>query len=446
MIRLCSRTPLSGTRKGDKENVSLNDQTESALLVRVRTGRNKIQHSPLQWDVTSFNVLWDEIGESLIGIGCTKNELKELKECPVDHGKLQELKAALEKVSHLEDCSDGVSYEMFTPIPPFMGREEDVKQVHENLINMDDNKTALVVTGLDGVGKSELVRAYCHIYAPSFYENNIIWINGKNKASITSAFNNVAEIIKLDVKDERGQFSDVKVVMSKVFRFFANRYVLFVFDNVDNEDSVKEFLNIKFQTGVQKPYVVITSQYTRWGQRFVRQELRCFTPETAEEFVSYNLKHNSSFNDDSSKTFCALFEYLPLALQQAVAYVNNTGISIDVYLSEFQSHREELLSEDPCKMLYSKTVMTTWNMAINKIKAINNFLSITLMNIFSYLDGKNIQKELLLEFCDNDVILLNKALDILKQYSLINVFSSDHGTKESIVVRSFTSPDSSSDQ
>ena len=345
---------------------------------------------------------------------------------------MQELKAALEKVSHLEDCLDGVSYEMFTPIPSFMGREEEIKQIHENLINMDDSKTALVVTGLGGVGKSELVRAYCLTYTETFYKNNIIWINGESKASITSAFNNVAEIIKLDVKDDKGQFSDVKVVMSKVFRFFANRDVLFVFDNVDNEDAVKDFLNIQFQPGVQKPYVLITSQYTLWGQRFVRQELCCFTPETAEEFLSYNLKHNSSFNDDNNKKLCALFEYLPLALQQAVAYIHNTGISVDAYLSEFQSHREELLSEKHNNMLYSKTVMTTWNMAINNMKA--NPLSIKLMNILSYLDGKNIQKDLILQVCDHDVILLNKALSILKQYSLINVLFSNDGTKESIVV------------
>ena len=81
-----------------------------------------------------------------------------------------------------------------------MGREEDIKQIHENLINMDDSKTALVVTGLGGVGKSELVRAYCLTYAETFYKNNIIWINGESKASITSEFNNVAELIKLDVE------------------------------------------------------------------------------------------------------------------------------------------------------------------------------------------------------------------------------------------------------
>ena len=420
--------PITGWDK----DPSPTDQTESAHLLRVRKGRNKIQHRPLQWDVTSFNVLWDEIGESLIGLGCTKDELKELKECPIDPFKVQELKAALEKISHLEDCLDGVSYELFTPIPSFMGREEEIKQIHENLINMDDSKTALVVTGLGGVGKSELVRAYCLTYTETFYKNNIIWINGESKASIISAFNNVAEIIKLDVKDDKGQFSDVKVVMSKVFRFFANRDVLFVFDNVDNEDAVKDFLNIQFQPGVQKPYVLITSQYTLWGQRFVRQELICFTPKTAEEFLSYNLEHNSSFNVNNNKKLCALFEYLPLALQQAVAYIHNTGISVDAYLSEFQSHREELLSEKHNNMLYSKTVMTTWNMAINNMKA--NPLSITLMNIFSYLDGKNIQKDLILQVCDHDVILLNKALSILKQYSLINVLSSNDGTRESIVV------------
>ena len=412
------------------------DQTESANLVRVRKGRNKIQHRPLQWDVTSFNVLWNEIGESLIGLGCTKDELKELKECPIDPVKVQELKAALEKVSHLEDCLDGVSYEMFTPIPSFMGREEEIKQIHDNLINMDDSKTALVVTGLGGVGKSELVRAYCLTYAETFYKNNIIWINGESKASITSAFNNVAEIIKLDVKDDKGQFSNVKVVMSEVFRFFANRDVLFVFDNVDNEGAVKDFFNIQFQPGVQKPYVLITSQYTLLGQRFVRQELSCFIPETAEEFLSYNLKHNSSFNVDNNKQLCALFQYLPLALQQAVAYIHNTGISVDAYLREFQSHQEELLSEKHNNMLYSKTVMTTWNMAINNMKVMNNPLSLKLMNILSYLDGKNIQKDLILQVCDHDVILLNKALSILKQYSLINILSFNDGTEQSIVVHS----------
>ena len=309
-------------------------------------------------------------------------------------------------------------------------------QIHENLINMDDNKTALVVTGLGGVGKSELVRAYCRTYAETFYKNNIIWINGENKTSISSAFNNIAEIITLNVKDDKGQFFDVKVVMSKVFRFFANRYVLFVFDNVDNEDAVKEFLNIQFQPGVQKPYVLITSQYTRWGQRFVRQELNCFSPEIAEEFLSYNLKHNSSFNEENNKKLCALFEYLPLALQQAIAYIDNTGISVDGYLSEFQSHQEELLSEKNNNMLYSEIVMTTWNMAINKMKAMNNPLSIKLMNILSYLDGKNIRKDLLLEVCDHDVILLNKSLSILKEYSLINVSPINDGTKESIMVHS----------
>ena len=97
--------PITGWDK----DPSPTDQTESAHLVRVRKGRNKIQHSPLQWDVASFNVLWDEIGESLIGLGCTKDELKELKECPIDPVKVQELKAALAKISHLEDCLDGVS-------------------------------------------------------------------------------------------------------------------------------------------------------------------------------------------------------------------------------------------------------------------------------------------------------------------------------------------------
>ena len=235
------------------------DQTESAHLVRIRIGRNKVQHGALKWEV------WDEISDSVIGLDCTNSELNDLKVRPLDSRTVQniqqyrvDLKAALEKVAHLEDCLNGLSYDIFPPIPSFIGRENDIQKTHEHLINMDDGKIALVVSGFGGVGKSELVRGYCQEFGDKFYKNNTIWINEKSASSITSSFNNVAELIKLDVKEPNGQFLDIKVVITKVFRFFAGTNVLFVFDNVVAEADVSAYLSLYVQTGVQKPYVIIT--------------------------------------------------------------------------------------------------------------------------------------------------------------------------------------------
>ena len=129
-------------------------------------------------------------------------------------------------------------------------------------------------------------------------------------------------------------------------------------------------------------------------------------------------------------------EYLPLALQQTVAYIQKTGITVDNYLKEFKSHKQLLLSEGHNDTLYSKTVMTTWNMAIEKIKETNNPLALTLITIMGYLDGKSINKMLFLDLCDNDLITLNKSINILEQYSIINVSESNDYTKETITIHS----------
>ena len=152
-----SAVPLSG------------DRTESAHLVRIRIGRNKVQHGALQWDTMIFTQVWDEISDSVIALGCTKSELNDLKQCPLDLSTVQELrqcrvtlKAALERVAHLEDCLDGLSYGICPQMPFFIEREIDIQEIHNNLITMDDNNNiVLVVAGLGGVGKTELIRLYC---------------------------------------------------------------------------------------------------------------------------------------------------------------------------------------------------------------------------------------------------------------------------------------------
>ena len=419
------------------------DKTESAHLVRIRIGRNKVQHGALKWDLTDFTEVWDEISDPLIGLGCTKSELNDLKTRPLDSIAVQnkeqcmvDLKAAVEKVAHLEDCClNGLNYDIFPPIPSFIGRENDIQKIHENLINMDDGKIALVVSGFGGVGKSELVRRYCQEFGATFYKNNTIWINAKSVSSVADAFNNVAELIKLDVKEPNGQFLDLKVVITKVFRFFAGRNVLFVFDNVVNEANVSDYLSLYVQPGVQKPYVIITSQNVQWGQRYIAKNINVFTPVVAEAFVYRTLKNNS-LNSENNEKLCELLEYLPLALQQTVSYIQKTGITVDNYLKEFKSHKQLLLSEGHYDTRYSKTVMTTWNMAIEKIKETNNPLALRLITIMSYLDGKNINKMLFLELCDNDIIALNKSINILEQYSIINVSESNDYTKETITIHS----------
>ena len=75
-------------------------------------------------------------------------------------------------------------------------------------------------------------------------------------------------------------------------------------------------------------------------------------------------------------------------------------------------------------------------MAIEKIKETNNYLALAFINIMSHLDGKSIKKVLFLDFSNNDIVVLNKAIVILEQYSLINISSHIDDCKKTITMHS----------
>ena len=91
--------PMTGWRAAP----SPADQTEYAHIERLIGYRNVIKNPPLQWDVTKFNDLWDRIEETLIGLGCTKDELKELKVCPIFSNRVKELKGSDDLLNPAED-------------------------------------------------------------------------------------------------------------------------------------------------------------------------------------------------------------------------------------------------------------------------------------------------------------------------------------------------------
>jgi tetratricopeptide (TPR) repeat protein len=59
--------------------------------------------------------------------------------------------------------------------PAFVGRESDILKIQE-LLNSEHS--LLVLNGIGGIGKTAILREFCHRYEQSF--NHLIWVNGKN--------------------------------------------------------------------------------------------------------------------------------------------------------------------------------------------------------------------------------------------------------------------------
>ena len=414
------------------------DQTDGANLVRIRIGRNDLLHSDLKYECKYYTNVWDGIALALESLGCSKQELDDLKNASLDPEletnylqKLHELVLALQRVADLEDSLEGVSYNVFPSTTSFVGREKELSEIHQALSEREENQLAMVTYGLGGVGKSELARQYCQQYGTTSYKRNVIWINGEDKNSMTEDFINVAERIKLKTLDKSNKPLSIKTIVSKVYRFFAGRPVLFVFDNIINKSDLMDFIETNTPSKVS---ILITSQFSEWSERFIPMRIEVLLKETALVLVRKHVgKYN--LNDENANSLCETMQCLPLALHQAIAYIKAWSITVDEYLIQFESHAEQLMVNCHGDERYGKTILTTWNMAYDKIiEEENSSLAIIIINVVSYLDGSCIKEELFYEYYDK--YLVQKSLKLLQKYSLITVKASDADLQQIIQVHS----------
>lgn len=118
---------------------------------------------------------------------------------------------------------------------------------------------------------------------------------------------------------------------------------------------------------------------------------------------------------------------LPLALDQAGAYLTATGTSLAEYLSLYQQRRPDLLKERR-NLAYPHSVATTWNLSFARVEA-RDPAAAELLRVCTLLALETIPEEILtagasflgpvLSPVASDVFRLSKAVEALHDYSLV---------------------------
>lgn len=121
---------------------------------------------------------------------------------------------------------------------------------------------------------------------------------------------------------------------------------------------------------------------------------------------------------------------LPLALDQAGAYLEETGIALAAYWSLYQQHRAELLGERRGGFVvdHPLPVAATWSVSFQRIAA-RNPAAADLLKLLAWLPADAIAEEILIagaEFLGpvlapiaENALLLNQAMEALRASSLI---------------------------
>ncbi|MDR2147932.1 MAG: tetratricopeptide repeat protein [Tannerella sp.] len=298
--------------------------------------------------------------------------------------------------------------------PKFTGRDGLLDSIHKAL--QTKNEALLVqaqtITGMGGIGKSETAKEYAYRYRNEY--GYIWWVNAETDASREEAYRSFARRNDLGTPDDNSEtvISNVKNWMRE------NTKWLFIFDNAEDEKSLTKYCS---SSGEEGQHILVTSRNRRF-QNYAPINIDIFTEEEACNFIK---KYTLTPPDEHFRELAKRMGYLPLALDQAGAYMAINGLNYREYLELYKENSLDLLKEyddDPEK----KTVATTWKISIDKIK---DEASIQLLNLCAFFAPDNIDKKWFQKASDvlsdklRDVAIndlkYNKAISKLTQYSLV---------------------------
>jgi tetratricopeptide (TPR) repeat protein len=137
---------------------------------------------------------------------------------------------------------------------------------------------------------------------------------------------------------------------------------LLILDNVDTEEAAAavEDLLPRLTNG----HVLVTSRRREWSAGIQKQPLGALSQEEAVQFLlqrTASERASSPADPDQAKHLAEILDGLPLALEQAAAYISHHQISFKRYLEDWETQRPTVLSYyDKSVMRYPASVAVTW--------------------------------------------------------------------------------------
>jgi len=300
----------------------------------------------------------------------------------------------------------------------FTGRKDLLEKLHEALAAGERaafTQTS-AITGLGGVGKTQLALEYSYRHADDYQV--VWWVRSEEPATLAADYSGLAGRLDLPEKSSQDQGVIVEAVRCWLEQ---NGSWLLVFDNAQNFKDLEDYLP---RTG--SGHVIITSRNQSWGGVARMLPVDIFTPAESVEFLRRRTRQD---DEDTAKALAQALGNLPLALEQAGAYIQETGITLSAYLKLFKERQKELLSRGKPDA-YPDTVATTWELSFQKASE-EVPASADLLNLCAFLAPDDIPKSLLTDGAEHlpehlasavtDEMALNDAVAALKRYSLMTV-------------------------
>jgi hypothetical protein len=265
------------------------------------------------------------------------------------------------------------------PRPVFLaGREGLLAELDARLAG-GPGLRLVALCGLGGAGKTSVAVEYAHRHLA---EVGVCWqVPAEDPALLESGFSVLAaQLGAREVVDARDPVAAVHAVLAR-----AGAGWLLVLDNAVDRASVERFI-----PPAGNGRVIVTTQNQHWprGQAL---EIPVLEKDVAADFL---VNRTSDTNRTAALELAAALGGLPLALEQAAAYMQATGTSMAGYLSLFRDRQADLLARGEATG-HPGDVAATLGLALSRLAGHEPVAS-ALMRLLAFLAPEPVPLRLLL--------------------------------------------------
>ncbi|WP_443051294.1 FxSxx-COOH system tetratricopeptide repeat protein [Streptomyces sp. NBC_00190] len=247
--------------------------------------------------------------------------------------------------------------------------------------------------GLGGVGKTQVALEYVHRFMADY--DLVWWISSEQTDDVVAA---LAELsVRLGAQTGEDMSAASQEAIDLLRRGVPTSRWLLVFDNADDPETLKRF----FPPG-GPGHVLVTSRNQSWSQYGDALPVDVFL---REESIEHLQRRAPGLTKDDAEQVAVAVGDLPLAVEQAGAWISETATPAAAYLDQLgrQTARVLGLNQPPG---YADPVAATWNVSIERLRS-RSPAAVRLLQLLAFCGPEPVSANLLYS---------KEMIDALKPY------------------------------
>ncbi|KAL9566608.1 hypothetical protein ACKAV7_009523 [Fusarium commune] len=336
------------------------------------------------------------------------------------------------------------------------------KEVDQLLTNLEHHeKTILLGLQVDQTKSQLAIQFAHHVYADE-PGTSVYWVHGSSMATFEESYRALADVLALPRRHEP-EVNVLVLVRNWLQRDDIHPWLMIV-DNADNinlffhnmeHNDVLEDRLASYLPKSNKGKILVTSRSHNIAEKLVGSsramlQIPVMEEEQALELLQQRLDNKTE--EAAAKDLVRTLDCIPLAVNQAAAYINRRGprVTIESYLDEFhrnEKRKDSLLRSDKGDLGRqdgaSNSVVVTWQVTFEQIRR-EQPRAANLLSLMSQFQAQNIPEMMLHSYNDDDNtqdkendadvidigsegdyesrrIDFENDIDVLRGYSLVNI-------------------------